>query len=103
MDHERFKKEYTAFSDMSLAEALIHTDKVHVAGDLWDFRNGDAEIDFSELSPTELLGDYTDTRGAAIKIFKHITVGKTEDVLDNNGLINALIKARKDTLVNNIF
>lgn len=104
-DHEYFAKDTgNQYAKKSIAQALIWSTKVAVpnATGLWDFRDGENEIPWLDL-PYELLGDYADGRSAAIKIFKHLTSGKPEDILDNNGLVNAFIKARKDPLANKIF
>ncbi len=104
MDHERFQDiPGLAYKDKTIAEVVLNAPKQEVARGIWDFIEGNDALDFSKLAATDIYGDYTDTRGGAIKIFKHITASKSEDMLDTNGVINALIKARKDPLVNKIF
>ncbi len=79
----------------------IYTDPNNIT--IYDFQDGPNTINFEDLASYELLGSYGDTTSAAVKIFKHLTSDKPEDRLNGNAFINALIKARKNAILNRYY
>lgn len=106
LDHETFSKDVTGwYAGMPISQALLEsTMKVSLGNGLVDFVDGAATIDFNDIGSFELLGDYADGRGGAVKIFKELTSDKPEErLLNKDALANALIKERKDPLTGGIF
>jgi hypothetical protein len=112
LDHTKFNEDYQENQTpqelvegrlLTLAQAFLRSEKKKIAPGLYDYKDKAGAIDIKKLNTYELLGGYADIRGAAIRLYKQITGRDEKDVSTRDQIINALIKVRKDKLLNEIY